>query len=118
MNTTPNLAVSASTAFGVVTVLAAGILVTVALLWAVRLGIGVRRREPRPPRPEEQPALPESGPVRATREMRAPNEMPRTGGARLTPHELHPTGGTPAADQQPGGRDPGSGDAAGPGGGA
>ncbi|AWT46963.1 MULTISPECIES: DUF6479 family protein [Streptomyces] len=102
MNSTLYLAASAGTAFGVVAVLVAGVLITAGLIWAVRLGIGVRRREHRPPRPEEQPRLPDSGPVRESHEMRAPHEMPRTDGERLTPHELRPTGGAPSGDQQRG----------------
>jgi hypothetical protein len=101
-DTSVYLALSASTAFGVVAVLVAGIVITGALIWAVRLGIGVRRRESRPPRPGEQPTMPASGRVGGTQEMRAPNEMPRAGrdGERLTPHDLDPTGGAPSENQQ------------------
>ncbi|WP_128374442.1 DUF6479 family protein [Streptomyces cavernae] len=74
--------------------LLAGIVVTIGLIWAVRLGIRVRRREPAPPRPEEQPRLPESGPVLEVSEMREPDEVPKAQNEseRLTPHELHGLG--------------------------
>jgi len=67
--------------------LIAGLVIVVGLIWAIRLGIRVRRREPAPPRPEEQPHLPEGGPVREVQENREPDEMPNDG-TRLTPHEL------------------------------
>lgn len=49
---------------------AGGLLVVLALIWAVARGIRVRRAEPGPPDPADQPRLPESGPVRE--EFRAP----------------------------------------------
>ncbi|CAL9599163.1 hypothetical protein SUDANB6_05416 [Streptomyces sp. enrichment culture] len=73
-------------ALGVGLVVAA--LVVVALLiGAFAIGIRSKRREPPRPRPEEQPRLPDGGPVREVRENREPDEMPRTD-ERLTPHEL------------------------------
>lgn len=74
--------------------LLAGIAVVCVLIWAVRLGIRVRRREPAPPRPEEQPRLPESGPVLEVSEMREPNEVPQAQNEseRLTPHEFQGLG--------------------------
>ncbi|MEV0220608.1 DUF6479 family protein [Streptomyces sp. NPDC050704] len=67
-----------------------GLLVVCALIWAVRLGIRVRREEPGPPSPDEQPRLPDSGPVHEVREMREPDEVPvaRDESERLTPHQL------------------------------
>ncbi|WP_155056206.1 DUF6479 family protein [Streptomyces blattellae] len=65
----------------------AGVVVVALLLGAVRLGAGVRRREPPSPRPEEQPRLPNDGPVREVLENREPDEVPR-GRHRLTPHRL------------------------------
>ncbi|MDN3268036.1 DUF6479 family protein [Streptomyces sp. MA15] len=47
----------------------------------------VRNNDSRRPRPEEQPRMPEGGPVREVREHREPEEMPRTE-ERLSPHEL------------------------------
>ncbi|MGW2228422.1 DUF6479 family protein [Streptomyces formicae] len=69
---------------------ACGFVIAVALVWAVWMGIRVRRREPDPPRPAEQPKLPPSGPVREVREVREPDEVPKADDhhARLTPHEL------------------------------
>lgn len=63
-------------------------------MWAVRLGISVRRQEPAPPRPADHPTLPPSGPVMESREMREPDEVPRAGdgGRRLTPYEIHASG--------------------------
>ncbi|MEV7787512.1 DUF6479 family protein [Streptomyces sp. NPDC088106] len=46
-----------------------------------------RNSTTRRPRPEEQPRMPEGGPVREVREHREPDEVP-TGEERLTPHEL------------------------------
>jgi hypothetical protein len=67
--------------------LVAGVIVVALLIGAVRLGLKVRRREPGPPRPEEQPRLPTDGPVREMQEHREPNEVPRSD-HRMTPHEL------------------------------
>ncbi|MGV9562863.1 DUF6479 family protein [Streptomyces sp. NPDC003480] len=65
----------------------AGLVVVALLLGAFWLGARVRRREPAPPRPEEQPGLPEGGAVGVVMENREPDEVPR-GRHRLTPHEL------------------------------
>jgi hypothetical protein len=87
------LAVS-DAALGVIAAFAGGLLVAGALVWAVQLGIRVRRREPGPPEPGERARVPPSGPVRETREMREPDEVPRATdeSERLTPHELHASG--------------------------
>ncbi|MER5917216.1 DUF6479 family protein [Streptomyces sp. NPDC001982] len=76
---------------GGIVLLVIGSAVVVALIWAVRLGISVRRREAPTPRPQEQPRLPDSGPVREVREMREPDEVPRAQnpGERLTHHQLN-----------------------------
>ncbi|MET7699654.1 DUF6479 family protein [Streptomyces sp. NPDC005485] len=79
--------IAASLGFLGIAPLIAGVIVVAGLIWAVRLGIRVRRREPAPPRPEEQPRLPEDGPVSEIREYREPDEVPRSGD-RLTPHRL------------------------------
>jgi hypothetical protein len=77
-------------AMGLVVAFAGGLVIVALLVWAVRLGIDVRQREPAPPRPDEQPRLPESGAVREVREQREPDEVPRTpDGERLLPHNLH-----------------------------
>ncbi|MEV5439342.1 DUF6479 family protein [Streptomyces sp. NPDC052682] len=82
----------------------AGAVVVVLLLGAFALGIRVMRRESPAPRPEEQPRMPDGGPVRETHEIREPEEMPRSE-TRLTPHELKGHGTTrdrtSAAQQRP-----------------
>ncbi|MFJ8199379.1 DUF6479 family protein [Streptomyces sp. NPDC096152] len=64
-----------------------GLVVVALLIGAFVLGFRVRRREPAPPRPEEQPRLPDGGPVGEVMEHREPDEVPR-GGDRLTPHQI------------------------------
>ncbi|MFF7853357.1 DUF6479 family protein [Streptomyces sp. NPDC007904] len=51
----------------------------------------VARSQVRRPSPEEQPRMPEGGPVREVREHREPDEVPRSD-ERLTPHELNNLG--------------------------
>ncbi|GAB2881375.1 hypothetical protein GCM10027074_57020 [Streptomyces deserti] len=65
----------------------AGVVVVALLLGAFVLGSRVKRREPPTPRPEEQPRVPDEGPVREVMENREPDEVPRSEN-RLTPHEL------------------------------
>ncbi|WBB61148.1 DUF6479 family protein [Streptomyces sp. WMMC500] len=79
-----------------------GLLVVAVLIGAVWLGIRIRSREPAPPRPEEQPRPPASGPVRRITEEREPAEVPR-GRGRLTPHRLrgHGNSGTRPAGRRP-----------------
>ncbi|MEW2623828.1 DUF6479 family protein [Streptomyces sp. NPDC048106] len=90
MNTAMYEAATSRQVFGYVLVLAAGVVLVAGLIWAFRLGFKVRQREPAPPRPEEQPKLPPSGPVRETSEMREPRDVPRAAeeSERLTPHQL------------------------------
>ncbi len=73
----------------------AGLVVVALLIGAFALGARIRRREPAPPRPEEQPRPPASGPVHETREHREPREMPRSD-HRLTTHEIPAHGNTPS----------------------
>ncbi|KUM73251.1 hypothetical protein J7F01_13690 [Streptomyces sp. ISL-22] len=75
--------------------LVAGLVVVALLIGAFVLGVRVRRREPAPPRPEEQPQVPEGGPVGEVRENRVADEMPRSD-HRLTPHELPAHGNIPS----------------------
>ncbi|GGT22644.1 DUF6479 family protein [Streptomyces chromofuscus] len=98
MNLTAYEAAAAGSVAGFVAVLVGGLVVTATLIWAVLLGIKVRKREPRRPRPDEQPRLPASGAVRETREQREPNAI--TGDDRLTPHDLRPSGGARSGDQR------------------
>jgi len=89
-------------AMGMVVAFVGGLVIVALLVWAVRLGINVRQREPAPPRPDEQPRLPESGAVREVREQREPDEVPRTGdvGERLLPHDLHRSGNRRSDNQE------------------
>ncbi|MEU0965961.1 DUF6479 family protein [Streptomyces sp. NPDC005917] len=98
--TLEQLAAAGSVA-GMTVIVVCGLLVTAALVWAVRLGIGVRRREPAPPRRSEHPMPPRTGPVREEREMREPNEVPQAGseGERLTPHQLSNAPSRPSGNQ-------------------
>ncbi|MEU5523829.1 DUF6479 family protein [Streptomyces sp. NPDC093250] len=68
-----------------------GMIVSGALILAVRIGMRYMDREEPRPRPEDQPKLPDGGAVHEMREMREPDEIPlveRTG-SRLMPYELH-----------------------------
>ncbi|MFD4555625.1 DUF6479 family protein [Streptomyces sp. NPDC058469] len=88
-------------AMGMVAAFAGGLVVVALLVWAVRLGINVRQRELAPPRPDEQPRLPESGAVREIREQREPDEVPRTpDGERLLPHNLRHSGSRRSESQE------------------
>ncbi|MER6708167.1 DUF6479 family protein [Streptomyces fumanus] len=85
-------------AMGVGLVVAAVVVVAL-LIGAFAVGIRVKRREAPPPRPEEQPHLPEGGPVRETREVREPEEVPRSD-ERMRPHELKRQGSRTSAGQE------------------
>ena len=78
-----------------------GVIVAGALIWAVRLGMSVRDREPAPPRPDEHPHLPDGGPVLEEREVREPEEMPIAGqeSERLMPYQLHHAASRRCGDQ-------------------
>ncbi|WP_314220028.1 DUF6479 family protein [Streptomyces zaehneri] len=96
------LAASGKSVLATVVFIGVGIVLVGGLIWAFRLGIKVRAREPAPPQPHEQPRRPGSGPAHETRRAREPNEMPRATdeSERLTPHELRPTGSRDSADQR------------------
>ncbi|MFZ4185646.1 DUF6479 family protein [Streptomyces pseudogriseolus] len=87
--------------------LGAGLVVAGIVVLALLIGMflfgsrRVRNDDSRRPRPEEQPRMPEGGPVREVREHREPEEMPRTD-ERLTPHELkgHGNAGTRTSPAQ------------------
>ncbi|MEU8588901.1 DUF6479 family protein [Streptomyces sp. NPDC048664] len=79
-----------------------GMIVSGILIWAVQLGMTVRDKEPAPPRPEEQPHLPEWGAVHEEREMREPEEVPVAAqeSERLMPYQLHHAATRRGEDQQ------------------
>lgn len=101
MNTAMYEAATGAQVFGYLLILVVGVACVAGLIWAFRLGIKVRERESAPPRPDEQPRMPPSGPVHEVREVREPDEMPRAtdGGERLTPHQLGNVGTKRADDQ-------------------
>ncbi|MBL1104063.1 hypothetical protein JK361_05490 [Streptomyces sp. 5-8] len=105
--------------FGYIVILVVGVACAAGLIWAFRMGFKVRRREPGPPRPEEQPRMPSTGPVRETLEMREPDEVPRAAGdgERLTPYQVGNVGSRRAEDQRRMRWSPGSGGSFGGGGG-
>ncbi|NEC84574.1 DUF6479 family protein [Streptomyces sp. SID12501] len=92
---------ASSNVLNVIAAFAGGLIVVALLIWAVRLGVKVKEAESPPPRPEEQPRLPETGPVHEEREMREPNEVPHTSeeGVRIDPHNLDPSGSKRGEDQ-------------------
>ncbi|GGL63517.1 hypothetical protein GCM10010129_04050 [Streptomyces fumigatiscleroticus] len=101
MDATLYQAAAAGSVFGVIALLAGGVVVAGALVWAIRAGIEVRRREPAPPRRGAHPTLPESGPADETRQRREPAEVrPAEDGERLTPHRLRPSATTRGDDQR------------------
>ncbi|MBV2357181.1 hypothetical protein KUM39_22865 [Streptomyces sp. J2-1] len=106
--------------FGYVMILVVGLAVAAGLILAFRLGFKVRQREPAPPRPEEQPRLPEGGPVGDSLEMREPDEVPvaDAGDDRLTPHHFGNVASRRAEDQSRPRWSSGSSGSAGGGGGA
>ncbi|GAB2735159.1 DUF6479 family protein [Streptomyces bullii] len=92
MSTATNLlAASADHAFAVTVAFIGGLVIACALIWAVRVGMRVMDTDTHHPSPEEQPHLPEGGPIREIREMREPDEVPvvTDDNQRLLPHELH-----------------------------
>jgi hypothetical protein len=95
------LAVS-NAAMGAIGAFVGGLVVVGLLMGAVRLGVKVRRQQPRPPRPDEHPRLPEAGPVREVREVREPDEVPRAAdeSERLRPSNLHASGSKRGRNQE------------------
>ncbi|WP_320785204.1 DUF6479 family protein [Streptomyces sp. CRN 30] len=101
MNTSHYVAASSDSGPGMIFILVGGLLVAGLLVWAVRLGIKVKRREPRRPTPQEQPTRPASaGPIGEVQEVREPDEMPGTGTGRATAHDLNTSGSRPSESQQ------------------
>ncbi|BBC29770.1 hypothetical protein SGFS_010640 [Streptomyces graminofaciens] len=78
----------------------AGVVVVAVLVGAMWLNSRVRAGEPRRPLPEEQPRLPEGGPVHEERANREPDEIPKSE-LRLTPYEVHGNmGSRPSTSQE------------------
>ncbi|MFF2508075.1 DUF6479 family protein [Streptomyces sp. NPDC058067] len=94
---------SANTLLSAIGAFAGGMVIAGALIWIVRGGIRVRREELPTPSPEEQPRLPDTGPVREEREMRDPDEMPvaTNESERMYPYELHHSGSKRSENQEP-----------------
>lgn len=78
-----------------------GLVVVVVLVAAVVWGRRSKAAGARPPRPEEQPRLPEGGPVGEVMEEREPNEVPRQEHSRLNPTQLSGTGTSPVRPADP-----------------
>lgn len=95
-----------------------GLVIAGVLMWAVGFGVKVRRREPRRPSPEEQPKVPDSGPVREVREVREPDDVPQAAdeSERLRPHNLHASGSKRSENRDVPRWDPASGGSFGSGG--
>ncbi|MFJ3667818.1 DUF6479 family protein [Streptomyces sp. NPDC090106] len=93
------VAAAGSDVLNVVAAFIGGAVIAGALIWAVQFGMRVRDRELPRPRPEDQPSLPTSGAIHEIREMREPDEVPRTE-RRLMPYELHHSGSRRGTDQK------------------
>ncbi|MEU1203452.1 MULTISPECIES: DUF6479 family protein [Streptomyces] len=101
MNTATYEVIAASSAVNAIAAFVGGLVIAGALVWAVRMGISVRREELDPPTPEEQPKLPAEGAIHEIREMREPDEVPHAvdESERLMPYNLHAAGSKHADDQ-------------------
>ncbi|KAF2781888.1 DUF6479 family protein [Streptomyces coelicoflavus] len=97
-NAWKDLAAGGSGGFPVWLIIAAVVVVGV-LIGAFAFGSRQKRREPPPPTADEQPRMPDGGPVHEMRERREPDEMPRSD-ERTLPHELGHQGSRTASDQQ------------------
>ncbi|GHB24117.1 hypothetical protein GCM10010377_12580 [Streptomyces viridiviolaceus] len=102
MSTATYVLLAASDTVNVTVAFIGGMVIAGALILAVAVGMRVMERESNRPRAEEQPKLPEAGPVHEEREMREPDEVPRVtnGGSRLMPYELHPASTRRGEDQK------------------
>jgi hypothetical protein len=95
------LAATSSDVLNVIAAFVGGLVIAGVLIWAVRLGMRVMDQELPHPRPDEQPRLPETGPVREIREVREPDEVPVAVDERerLMPYQLHNAGTRRGKDQ-------------------
>lgn len=91
MGVTMNEQVAAGSGTSGILLAIVGVLVVAVLLAAFVWGRRIKAREPGPPRPDQQPRLPESGPVGDVVESREPDELVQ-GEQRLTPHEVKGNG--------------------------
>ncbi|QNP75378.1 hypothetical protein IAG44_42240 [Streptomyces roseirectus] len=94
-----NQSLDATTVLGTAAVVLCGLLLTAALVWAVRFGTRVRRREQAPGRLPPQAPAREPADDTGHRQRREPNEVPRTEGRRPNPHELGDAPDRPSGDQ-------------------
>ncbi|MFF1681261.1 DUF6479 family protein [Streptomyces sp. NPDC058256] len=110
MNTASYEIIAASSTMNAVAAFIGGLIIAGALVWAVRMGIKVRREEPRPPSLDEQTRLPESGAVHEIREMRDADEVPHAAdeSERLMPYNMHAAGTKRREDQKRRRWEPGS----------
>jgi hypothetical protein len=104
------LAASSDHAIAVTIAFVCGLIVACALIWAVRVGMRVMDKDTHHPGLDEQPHVPEGGPVHEMRERREPDEMPITevDGDRILPHDLHHASTRTGKDQKPRRWSPGS----------
>jgi hypothetical protein len=94
------VAATSSDVLNVLAAFAGGLIIVGALVWAVRMGMDQMDRESPRPKAEEQPHLPEGGPVRESREIREPDEVPLAqNGDRLMPYEIHASSTRTGKDQ-------------------
>ncbi|MGW8064217.1 DUF6479 family protein [Streptomyces ziwulingensis] len=77
----------------------AAVVVVALLIGAFAFGSRQKRKESPPPRPDEQPRMPEGGPVRETQEHREPEEMPHSD-ERTLPHDLGHQGSRTSSGQE------------------
>ncbi|MGX1560546.1 DUF6479 family protein [Streptomyces sp. NPDC055506] len=104
------LAASSDHAIAVGIAFVCGLIVACALIWGVRVGMRVMDKDTHHPGPEEQPHVPDGGPVHELRERREPDDVPimTPDGKRLLPHELHHSSTRTGKDQKPRRWSPGS----------
>ncbi|MEU0073890.1 DUF6479 family protein [Streptomyces sp. NPDC006332] len=94
------VAATSTEVLNVIAAFAGGLFIAGALVCAVVFGMRIRDRELPRPRPEDQPHLPTTGPIREIREIREPDEVPMSEEReRLMPYQLHTSGTRRGKDQ-------------------
>jgi hypothetical protein len=103
MNATDSYSTLASSGTDALGAFIGGLFVALFLILAVKVGMRMMDRESARPKPEEQPHLPDTGPVYEVREIREPDEVPvaHEESERLMPYELHPAPTRRCEDQRP-----------------